>query len=171
MLEKGFIGPIGDDLPSLIPVLLGLVIFFSTFTITFNAFDQRNTEFKTDIALMRIARVLQSNSYIYSHDKFNELCNEIGTVKLRYVAMITSDAVEGKKVGNIFDIEAFRDSGNLEYICSNTSPPSVHTPAAISDYITVQQASGTKLVSRLYPIVAEDDKVVKPLHLVVVAWQ
>ena len=72
MLNKGFIGPIGDDLPSLIPLLFGLVMFFSTFTMTFSSFDARNTEFGYDVSVMRISRTLQSNSYIYNYNNFQK---------------------------------------------------------------------------------------------------
>ena len=92
--KRGFIGPIGDDLPSLIPLLLGLVIFFSTFTFAFNAFDARNADFKDDVAVLRISRTLQSNSYIHSFESFSGLCAQIDVVNIKYAAGITADITE-----------------------------------------------------------------------------
>lgn len=44
---KGFIGPIGDDLPSLIAILMALSLFFSGLTYSLDAFGakQRNVQF------------------------------------------------------------------------------------------------------------------------------
>lgn len=40
-MKKGFIGPIGDDLPSVIAVMLALGLFFSSVTYALNAYDQK----------------------------------------------------------------------------------------------------------------------------------
>ncbi|HLC78918.1 MAG TPA: hypothetical protein VJG83_00675 [archaeon] len=167
MLNKGLIGPIGDDLPSLIPILLGLVMFFSTFTLAFNAFDERNAEFNDDIAVMRVSRILQSNSYIPTYAAFEELCSEVGLVNLKYVAAITTDAVNGVVVENIFEISFFENSAGNTYLCTNTTS----SGNTISDFISFEEAQDRKLVSRIFPIVIEDEKIVKPMHLVVVAWK
>ncbi len=167
MLKKGFIGPIGDDLPSLIPLLFGLVIFFSTFTVTFNAFDQRNAEFNNDVAVMRISRTLQSSSYISSYENFSGLCRQIGVVNLKYVAGISEDAANGRDVSSIFDVSFFSKGGKTFY-CSNITESS---PEKISDFLSLKESVDTKVVSRIFPIVVEDDKIVKPMHLFVVAWK
>src|SRR3989344_5883926 len=110
MLNKGFIGPVGDDLPSLIPLLFGLVMFFSTFTIAFNAFDSRNAEFDNDIAVMRVSRILQSNSYIYSYKNFRELCDTIGDVNVNFVAGISEAPSKGTATDIILDVQFFGNS-------------------------------------------------------------
>ncbi len=178
MLAKGFIGPIGDDLPSLIPLLVGLVIFFSTFSVTFNAFDARNAEFDHDIALMRISRVLQSNSYIFSYQNFAALCSQVGVSPLNFVGAISSDetmpnSTDASDVGeakNIFDTGFFTNGEGQTFYCTNVTgvdPP----PKKFSDIITLKEAADLQFVSRIYPIVVEDNKVVKPMHLYVVAWK
>jgi len=173
MLNKGFIGPIGDDLPSLIPLLFGLVMFFSIFTLTFNSFDARNTGFNNDISVMRIARVLQSNSYIYGYDHFELLCDELGVVNLKFVAGISSQGTDSSSdiAENIFQIQFFQNEDNEIFYCTNTeSSPSIINPV-ISDFISLQEATQTNVVSRIFPIVVEDEKIVKPMHLFVVAWK
>jgi len=40
-MRKGFIGPIGDDLPSIIALMLALGIFFSAITYSLNAYNQK----------------------------------------------------------------------------------------------------------------------------------
>src|SRR3989344_2490778 len=148
MLARGFIGPIGDDLPSLIPLLVGLVIFFSTFTLTFSTFDERNTEFNDDVSVMRISRVMQSNSYIFSYDNFEELCGQVGLVNIKYVAALSDDAVTGADVDDIFSVKIFqRDEGY--FFCSNLEDPSLSDPALISDFLPATQAADRKVISRI----------------------
>ncbi len=170
MLNKGFIGPIGDDLPSLIPLLVGLVMFFSTFTLTFNSFDDRNQEFDNDVAVMRISRTIQANSYIFSHDNFLENCNQIGTVNLNYVAGLSEQGVKREEIDSIFDVQFFSNDDGPFYCISqnlNTSEPE----PGVSDFLSITQAVDYQVVSRVFPIVLEDNGVVKPMHLFVVAWK
>ena len=170
MLNKGFIGPIGDDLPSLIPLLFGLVMFFSTFTMTFGSFDARNTEFSCDVSVMRISRTLQSNSYIYNYNNFQDLCDNIGLVNVNYVAGVSSQAAEQVDIPNIFEVEFFENTAGAFY-CSNVVPDDLSDPPKISDFLTTNDAIDETIVSRIFPLVVEDDKVVKPMHLFVVAWK
>ena len=171
MLNKGFIGPIGDDLPSLIPLLFGLVMFFSTFTMTFSSFDARNTEFSYDVSVMRISRTIQSNSYIYNYNNFQKLCDNIGLVNVNYVAGISSQAAKHGSVSNIFEVEFFEDGAGNAFYCSNVEPDNLSIPPKISDFLTSADAIDETVISRIFPLVVEDDKVVKPMHLFVVAWK
>ena len=45
-MKKGFIGPIGDDLPSVIAVMLALGLFFSSVRYALNAYDQKIDNFQ-----------------------------------------------------------------------------------------------------------------------------
>ena len=49
--RKGFIGPIGDDLPSIIPLVFALIVFFSGFYLTMNVFESKQNDFDSDLAL------------------------------------------------------------------------------------------------------------------------
>lgn len=40
-MKKGFIGPIGDDLPSVIAIVLALSIFFSALLFSLNVYNQK----------------------------------------------------------------------------------------------------------------------------------
>ncbi len=178
--RHGYIGPIGDDFPSLIPLIFGLLMFFTAFTINFDSFDNANTRFNADVTLLRISRTLQSNSYIYSYTNFNELCSQIGVVNLKFAAALTEAWVNpsnatrgasGKGAFGILDVPVFR-SGNNAFYCSNQEPLSpLNNNPRVSNFVTAESSADRLLVSRVFPIVVEDDKVVKPMHLVVVAWK
>ena len=172
----GFIGPIGDDLPSLIPLLFGLVIFFSTFTLAFNAFDARNTDFKDDLSVMRISRTLQSNSYIYNYQNFEDLCGQVGVVNLKFIAGISADAANldpesPSAPADVYGVKFF-GSGGEYFQCSNVEPePRGGAAPGIGDFISPEELAGSKVVTRIFPIVVEDNKIVKPMHMYVVAWK
>ena len=174
--SRGYIGPIGDDFPSLIPLIFGLLMFFTAFTITFNAFDSANARFSDDIVLLKIGRSLHSNSYIYSYENFSDLCTQIGVVNLKYVAGLTEDyALAGSVPAagpgvnkSIFDARFIALGGDVFY-CSNVPPKS--GTGSVSDFVSLEEVSELRVVSRIYPIALEANKAVKPVHLVVIAWR
>ncbi len=55
---KGFIGPIGDDLPSLIAVMLALTLFFSGLTFSVNTFTQRREKARVMKGALDISRAI-----------------------------------------------------------------------------------------------------------------
>ncbi len=81
MNQKGFIGSIGDDLPSLIPIFLGLVVFFSVFLGVFNDYNAKNRVYTLNQEAVEISMQLKSDPVIVDYDHFIEKCNEINTPK------------------------------------------------------------------------------------------
>ncbi|MFH1256092.1 MAG: hypothetical protein V1494_02255 [Candidatus Diapherotrites archaeon] len=171
--SRGFLGPIGDDLPSLIPLLFALVIFFSVFTFTFQVFERKSDSFQSNLDALKIVRVLKSSGYISSPDYFAQRCNEVTSGKLKFIAGITNaasapeqfitDYLGGEQSQyrgiDVFNLNFFKSSETEEeFRCSNAS----HIP---------ENVSGTMLMVKILPIVVEDKRIVKPMHLVVVAWQ
>ena len=63
-IKKGFIGPIGDDLPSLVAVLLALGIFFSSLSFTFNAYNEKIASMNKLKGSIDIARVVTQEGLI-----------------------------------------------------------------------------------------------------------
>lgn len=63
-MRKGFIGPIGDDLPSLVTILLALGIFFSSLTFTFNAYNEKIASMNKLKGSIDIARVVTQDGLI-----------------------------------------------------------------------------------------------------------
>jgi len=174
--QKGFLGPIGDDLPSLVPLIFSLIIFFSTFTYAMNSMDSRDDDFDADLATLNIARIVRSNGYITDHNDFARLCDMINVAGLNYeVALIDTnltykpenyDSREYEGV-NIFDLRIFDstpsnadDQDASEFLCTNL-------PEVPSDFSRIAQ----RLSSRAFPIVLEDANIAKPMFLVVITWK
>ncbi|MCX6802727.1 MAG: hypothetical protein NT067_06475, partial [Candidatus Diapherotrites archaeon] len=97
--QKGFIGPIGDDLPSLIPIIFSLVVFFTAFTATFSVFDKGNTRFDRTIKILKISDQMRGDKYINDIGEFKELCENISISGVNFKAGI----VELRQEGSPFD--------------------------------------------------------------------
>jgi len=175
--QKGFLGPIGDDLPSLIPLLFALVIFFSVFTFTFNVFEKNSAAFEQNLEVLKLVRVLKSNGYISSTAYFNQRCNEVNAPTIKFKAGITNAATapEDFKKNYLSAGETYNgiDISNLHFFKS-TDPADAgvfECPNNSDELLSPQKFKDTKAIVKILPIVVEDNRIVKPMHLVVVAWQ
>ncbi len=57
-MKKGFIGPLGDDLPSLIAIMLALTLFFSGLTFAMHTFNQRQGRVRLMRGAVDISRAI-----------------------------------------------------------------------------------------------------------------
>lgn len=176
--RKGFLGPIGDDLPSLIPLVFALTIFFYVFTFTWNSFDARNQSFDREIALLRVASTLKSNSYISNHSQFVERCEEAKGFRLvKFKAGLLELPVKMDEHFEGIDIEKILSDDKDTFFKDPFNPDAVYECGNV--------ASGEKIMLesvdvriRFFPVALERDYkdsgnrhfFVKPMLLVVVAW-
>ena len=56
--RKGFIGPIGDDLPSILGIVLALGLFFAGIAYSFDVYNQKMDNLKTMKGAIEITRVI-----------------------------------------------------------------------------------------------------------------
>ncbi len=168
--RKGFLGPIGDDLPSLIPLVFALTIFFYVFTFTWNAFDEKNKGFDDDISILRIASVIKANSYIPNYAIFTERCNKAKSFKrVRFKAGLLPLSVKEDEHFEGIDIESigfFTDPNSGDtYECRNSD-----------EELDIKNQS---ILIRFFPVALERDYrdaggerhfFVQPMLLVVIAW-
>jgi len=167
MLSKGFIGPIGDDLPSLIPLLIALVIFFSSFTFTFVVFDDRTANFKADLESQEVARVLRYNGYIPDLAAFEQLCAQIQVSEVSYFAGISTELPQKlAEADTIFDFMANADDVFLDdgdYTCTNAANADIPT--------SPEEAKRYQVITTIYPVAVEHETIAKAAHLLVVTWK
>lgn len=164
--RKGFMGPIGDDLPSLIPLLFALIIFFGAFTFALNEFNLENIDINAKLEVLKVSRVLRSNGIIAGYDDWQRLCDNIPATAIKFKAGLIDlelQRQENKYVA-IEDEEDFiedrEESGSYYYCLSkNTS------------FSETKDLEADKVYSLIYPIALEYGTVVLPVHLVVTAWQ
>ncbi len=88
--SKGFIGPIGDDLPALIPIVVSLLLFFTIFSVTLNAYNTKNTEINKQTLMISASREIKGDSIILGIEQFNERCEKVNLKYYPYsfIAMI-----------------------------------------------------------------------------------
>lgn len=167
--QKGFIGPIGDDLPSLIPLLFGLLMFFSVFGFAFSVLDSRKSFFQDDLDALRIAEQLKGNSYVVDAKQFTEQCEAITITRLNFVAgIIPIEPQEGEAKETIFSIveKLVNEKDNADaLVCANSK-----------EIFSFERISGKKIISRVFSIAVEKKNskeviIVKPMRLIVVVWK
>ncbi|MFH1587112.1 MAG: hypothetical protein ABID38_04605 [Candidatus Diapherotrites archaeon] len=202
--RKGFIGPIGDDLPSLIPLIFALIIFFSTFSFALARYGQMTASFENDLTVANISGILRGDSFITGPDDFSKKCGTLPVTKMKYVAGLTNamTAPEYFKLGlsnPIVDYQGI-DVYNLKFVNDNVDEDDELDPVGYnnrddngnaeddndgdgnidSEYrcanvdkdeeLTFEGSRYRDVVYRIYPIALQQNKVVRPMHLVVVAW-
>ncbi|MBT4192620.1 MAG: hypothetical protein HOE11_04895 [Candidatus Diapherotrites archaeon] len=114
--KKGFIGPIGDDLPSLVPIMISLLLFFSIFSLTLNIYDTQNIAIRKQITMISVARSLKGDSLITDYTSFNDKCDWIKEKKYPHSFMVAIYPATGN-----FDtvIQDFVDAGRGDFSADN----------------------------------------------------
>lgn len=169
LTEKGFLGPIGDDLPSLIPLTFALIIFFATFTFSLNSFEQKNALISDDMDTLKIARIMRSQSYISSYGEFSALCDkaEVIVTGLRFEAGLVEYNLDPQAPYglNILDLQYYSDSEGNKFYCTNLQ--SGENP------LSRQLMLNTRVITRVYPLILERGSrhILIPMQLVVVVWE
>jgi len=166
--KKGYIGPIGDDLPSLIPLMFALIIFFSSFYMTVNTYNDRTVDFENDISVVQISASLRGTGFVSSLQEFNNSCNALNIRQ----PFFSAGLVELDEEVDVFvlDSQYIRDEDEEELLsdeeelfkCTNSD-----------ESLTLEKALSlnSKIVARVYPVVLEKNSRAIPVKLVVVAWK
>jgi hypothetical protein len=177
--QKGYLGPIGDDIPSLIPILVGLVTFFAAFTFTLNEYNARTASFSADRDTLVIANALKGDSYIATYPEFDSACKGLRVRGLNYAAGIVesssweaiADEAETSglpRLAEMTDHIYFLNGSPLS--CSAGIPPltdglDVHTDAL------VEVLENRPFVVLAFPLALQVEYAVVPATLVVITWK
>ncbi len=74
MWLRGFIGPVGDDIPSIFPIVAGIVLFLGTLVYANNALDSRNAELDLRKAALDLSYAVLEKGFV-SVDDLNAVCS------------------------------------------------------------------------------------------------
>ncbi len=184
--QRGFLGPIGDDLPSLIPLVFALIIFFSVFTQTFNTFDRRNAVFNENLNIVKVSDIFVSNSYVTlsGESDFTKRCQRAQSIReIKWKAgLLPLDVgqLETKQPNSFFqgidvqkldeqffNMAQIEQSINFQFSCANTE----EKPRYTSEGTIVRSYPVALEVNLLGESIAKKRFYVKPMILVVVTWQ
>jgi hypothetical protein len=97
---RGFIGAIGDDLPSLIPIVFALLLFFTVFSATLNNYETKNEILNEKINLISISRQLKGDSLLLSLSQFKTRCDRIRVQQSPYNFMVGVYLIKGNSTGD-----------------------------------------------------------------------
>lgn len=175
MNAKGYLGPVGDDIPSLIPIVVSLVIFFATFTFTLNEFNSRGQSFNADRDTLIIANALKGDSYVSTFTEFDAACKGLRVRGLNYVAGI----IESSKWNELsqlaanspgdpalsFVADSFYSVNNQAFSCLGGIEAPLTQPDLASRLVDRQY------VALSFPVALELTTAVVPATLVVIAWR
>ena len=67
-MKKGFVGPIGDDIPSIFPIVIGVVLFISTIGFVNSQFDARNEQLSLKKAGLGISYAILRSGYLSDNE-------------------------------------------------------------------------------------------------------
>ena len=184
--KKGFIGPIGDDLPSLIPLVFALVIFFSTLNYALTQFSLTNYELNNRLELLRITKILRSDGLISGYEDWEKICNSVPRTALKFRAGIVyfpklleeqEGTGNGTKYLDTNKLETFfphEDDSDNYFVCASKNFDGKKDIKG--RFNSAAQENPETAYSLIYPIALEIKKetgeaVVYPAHLVIVAWR
>jgi hypothetical protein len=77
--QKGFIGAIGDDLPSLVPIFFSLLIFFATLSFVFITINERNTYIEKYFESISVSKEILGSSFFSGYGDFESKIFNIST--------------------------------------------------------------------------------------------
>jgi len=135
--QKGFIGPIGDDLPSLIPIVVALLLFFTIFSVTLNTYNTKNSFIRKQTSLINIAREMRGESLILDVSQFFDRCQAVTSRSYSYNFMIgvypsnydningvVADFAESKVYDVPLASDNFLKQEGIPYFCGYVRPGS-----------------------------------------------
>ncbi len=165
---RGFIGPIGDDLPSLIPIIFALIIFFSTFTTTFQVFDRGNARFDRTIKILKISNALRGDKYINNRAEFVDLCKRVGVRGVNFKAGLVDLKQQAGKPFEQIDL--------LKFVNDDKGIYEVNGKKLVCSRGKSKMRPDSEAIVKMFPIAYQDTVTissgfaVRPMLLVVVVW-
>ncbi len=164
-MRKGFIGPIGDDLPSLIPLIFSLIIFFAAFSSTLDTFHRTADRFDLAVTVLRISNALRGDKYINDADEFKSLCNNVTVRGVFFKAGL----VELNEHFEPLDVYKFVNEDERIY---ESNGQKFKCPEASTDKLRKHNF----VMVDMFPVAYQDSAVasglaVRPMLLVVVVWK
>ncbi|NYZ75351.1 hypothetical protein H0O03_03775 [Candidatus Micrarchaeota archaeon] len=75
MKKRGFIGPLGDDIPSIFPIVLGIVIFMGTIVYANGAYNARNADLHLRKTALELSYMATEKGTLSTQD-FRDLCDK-----------------------------------------------------------------------------------------------
>lgn len=177
--QRGYLGPIGDDIPSLIPILVGLVTFFAAFTFTLNEYNTRSNSFNADRDTLVIANALKGDSYIATFAEFDSACKALRVRGLNYATGIV-ESREWEKISAAAaanDLPRLAEMADHFYVMKDPVAGDQSLQCAVGlatplDKLELAEIlENRSFVVLAFPVALQVDFAVVPATLVVITWK
>ncbi|NUN11476.1 hypothetical protein HUU53_02425 [Candidatus Micrarchaeota archaeon] len=76
-MKKGFIGPIGDDIPSIFPIIGGVILFVATFALSAQIVDEKNDLLKVQRETLSLAYLATESGFVTEEDFLKNCDNRL----------------------------------------------------------------------------------------------
>ncbi|MCX8190439.1 MAG: hypothetical protein N3F05_04410 [Candidatus Diapherotrites archaeon] len=161
----GYIGPIGDDLPSLVPLIFALLIFFASFYSAHTIYRQTSANFSLTSNAMSIASFLKSDREIDDYAEFESICYGLNPRGYNFRAGI----VDLNQPFEHIDIYAFVNEGKRIFSQDGNF---FSCPLEIEQKLKLN----SRVIVHMVPVSYKDNSalrkpITKPMLLVVVVWE
>ncbi len=165
--RKGFVGPIGDDLPSLVPLIFSLIIFFASFSSAFDVFIGAKEDFESAILISDLAASVAGDHFITSAEEFYKNCERVSLYGFFYKASL----IELKEDFAPLDVVKLVNENKGAY---KVDDKLLACPVEIDERAKINK--DTKLTILFLPVIFQDPTVTaglasRPMLLVVVVWR
>ena len=83
MSSRGYLGPLGDDFPAIFPIAMGLMLFFSSITLTYDYYTTKQgtaTLMEANVALAKAAR----SQIVFDDAHWDRVCVITDRTKANY---------------------------------------------------------------------------------------
>lgn len=174
MGERGYLGPIGDDFPSIFPIAFGLIFFFGSITITYNNYNQKRDLGQSMRANLLLSKGARRETMV-NEEYWGDACDFFKSMKANYgvdgYMMIISEKAEEDDSGEGLVYEF--DGGDPAF-CTDISPEAGQDPESPDHNAITSSKEGEQITTMEYPVVVErevgEDKVAEVYGLRVVTW-
>lgn len=171
--KKGYIGAIGDDLPSLIPIFVGLTIFFAVFLNTYNVYRNNTDLYSLRNDAINISGIIKENAIISDQNQFMQSCKRVKT-KYNWNAFVTPLDLNSQNYSGLTVNELNEDIIMKHWAETGDQPRKlICNPDGLesSGLEYLKAALKTKNVTIYkYPITVQQQFYVQPAWLYIMVW-
>ncbi len=162
--KKAYIGAIGDDLPSIIPIFLGLTIFFAVFMSTYNVYKNSNDLYSLQNETIKIANTMKSEPLIADWNAFDKACKKVNS-KYHWNSFLVDLDLNSEKYRGLNKLDLcdqnllFQEINEVKkyYQCFN-----------LNDF---RNNNDKETVVYMFPITVQKTEFIYPARIYIVTWK
>ncbi|MBN3037612.1 MAG: hypothetical protein JW834_04145 [Candidatus Diapherotrites archaeon] len=164
---RGYLGPLGDDFPSIFPIAMGLMFFFSAVTVTYMDYTVKQdavTLMRANLALSRAVRsqiTFTEEHFFGERSGFAGVCDLLDKTKANYGVRAKMELRHQYNDGSAFRDIVYRFPSRKAAQCGDLE----------DEEGTPLPYERTSAVTMTYPIVVEEDGETVPRSLVITTWK